>query len=461
MASETILNLIYLLAAVLFVMLFKLLSKPKTSVRGNLIGSIGMLVAVVATLLYCNILRADVALAGIVVGAGIGVFMAYKTSMIAMPQMVGLLNGFGGGASFLVGGLSFYQAIHDSTSMDARFLTSIAVAAIIGTMTFSGSLIAFAKLRWKRISKAVVYPGMQIVKIALLVIAIALGAWLYLNPNNLSLYWIIGAISLVLGIALTISIGGADMPVVICLFNSYSGLAAAATGFVLSNTMLITAGSLVGASGLILTQLMCKAMNRSFMNVLAGGFGAGVSEEKDIYAGRIKRGAAEDVAALLDSANTVAIIPGYGMAAAGAHISVKELVDGLKSKGINVFFAIHPVAGRMPGHMYVLLSEAGIPSELMKEVDESNALMESVDVAIVLGANDTVNPAAETDPKSPLAGMPIIQAYKAGTVIVIKRSLRPGFAGVPNPLFINDKTMMYFDDAKKAITDIVSALKGG
>jgi NAD(P) transhydrogenase subunit beta len=294
MVSEAVLNLVYLLAAVLFVMLFKLLSKPKTSVLGNLLGSIGMLIAVVATLLYYNILKADVALAGIAVGGLIGAIMAYRTPMIAMPQMVGLLNGFGGGASLLVGGLSLYQAIYYHTPMDARFLISVAAAGIIGGITFSGSLIAFAKLQWKRVSGAVVYPGMQLVKLALLAIAVALGAWLYMNPYNMNLYWLVVAVSLALGIALTISIGGADMPVVISLLNSYSGLAAASTGFVLSNTMLIIAGSLVGTSGLILTNLMCKAMNRSFLNVLAGGFGAEVSKEEGFYSGRIKRATAED-----------------------------------------------------------------------------------------------------------------------------------------------------------------------
>ncbi len=459
MASEVILNLIYLLAAVLFVMLFKLLSRPKTSVWGNLLGSLGMLIAVVATLLYYNILRADVALAGIVVGGFIGAVMAYRTPMIAMPQMVGLLNGFGGGASLLVGGLSLYQAILNQSSMSPQFLISVAAAGIIGGVTFSGSLVAFAKLQWRRVSGALVYPGMQAVKVVLLLASLAGGVWLYTHPYLVGTYWLMVVISLVLGVALTVSIGGADMPVVISLLNSYSGLAAASTGFVLNNTMLIIAGSLVGTSGLILTHLMCKAMNRSFLNVLAGGFGAVVTKEEGFYAGRVKRATAEDVAALLESANTVAIVPGYGMAAAGAHIPLKELVDLLRSRGIDVFFAIHPVAGRMPGHMYVLLSEAGIPYELMKEVEEANSLMESVDVAIVVGANDVVNPVAETDPNSPLAGMPIVQAYKARTVIVIKRSLRPGFAGIPNPLFIRDNTLMYFEDAKKAIIDIIGALK--
>ncbi len=458
--SEATLNLIYLLAAVLFVMLFKLMSKPRTAVTGNLLGSLGMFIAVMATLLYYNILRADVALAGIAVGAAIGALIAYRTPMIAMPQMVGLLNGLGGGASLIVGGLGLYQAIYSGVPMEPHFLASVVAAGIIGGVTLSGSLIAFSKLQWRRFEKAIVYPGMQAVKIALLALAIGTGIMLAMNPAQMTLYWVMVGISLVLGIALTISIGGADMPVVISLLNAYSGLAAASTGFVLNNTMLIIAGSLVGTSGIILTNLMCKAMNRSFLNVIAGGFGAVAAEEKDFYAGRIRRATAEDVAALLEAANTVAIVPGYGMAAAGAHIPLKELVDTLQSKGIDVFFAIHPVAGRMPGHMYVLLSEAGIPYEIMKGVEESNALMESVDVAIVVGANDVVNPVAETDPKSPLAGMPIIQVYKAKTVIVIKRSLRPGFAGIPNPLFIRDNTLMYFEDAKKAIVDVIGELKG-
>ncbi len=458
--SEAVLNLVYLLAAVLFVMQFKLMSRPKTAPLGNLLGSTGMLIAVVATLLHYGILRADVALAGMAVGSAIGAFIAFRTPMIAMPQMVGLLNGLGGGASLIVGWLGLYRAIHEGVEIPPHFIASVIAAGIIGGVTFLGSMVAFAKLQWRKFEKAIVYPGMQVVKLGLLAASVGAGLLLALNPLNHTMYWVMVALAMALGVALTISIGGADMPVVISLLNAYSGLAAAATGFVLNNTMLIIAGSLVGTSGIILTNLMCKAMNRSFLNVLAGGFGAEVVHEKDFYAGRIRRATAEDVAALLEAARTVAIVPGYGMAVAGAHIPLKELVDILRSRGVEVFFAIHPVAGRMPGHMYVLLSEAGIPYELMKGVEEANALMESVDVAIVVGANDVVNPLAETDPNCPLAGMPIIQVYKARTVIVIKRSLRPGFAGIPNPLFIRDNTMMYFEDARKAIVDIIGELKG-
>ncbi|MCB0273361.1 MAG: NAD(P)(+) transhydrogenase (Re/Si-specific) subunit beta, partial [Calditrichaeota bacterium] len=305
------------------------------------------------------------------------------------------------------------------------------------------------------------YPGEQIVKVLLLVASVALGAYVVLNPLDVSYYWYLAIVSTLLGVLLVIAIGGADMPVVVALLNSYSGLAAAATGFVLSNSVLIISGSLVGASGLILTNIMCKAMNRSLANVLFGGFGAVATTEKqdDIYAGKVKATSADELAMLLDSVQRVVIVPGYGMAVAQAQHTVRDLYNFLENKGITCEFAIHPVAGRMPGHMNVLLAEADIPYDKLIEMDEINPTMEQVDVAIVLGANDVVNPLARTDPSSPIAGMPIIDVDRARTVIVVKRSLSPGFAGIPNPLFAADNTLMFFGDGKKAIQETVAALK--
>ncbi|ADM27820.1 NAD(P)(+) transhydrogenase (AB-specific) [Ignisphaera aggregans DSM 17230] len=456
-----ILNLLYLLAAVFFILAFKMLSSPRRAIFGNLIGSIGMFIAVIATVLYYGFANISVVISGIAIGGLIGAIMALKVPMTAMPQMVAILNGLGGGASMLVSGISLIESIEvTKTSLSMDYIASVIAGGIIGAVTLSGSMVAAAKLQWHRIERPIMFRGIHIVTALLLALSILFGV-LIPYTNNVNMFWLMSAIALVLGIFLVLPIGGADMPVVISLLNSYSGLAAAATGFVLRNTMLIIAGSLVGTSGIILTNLMCKAMNRSFINVLLGGFGSKVIESQDIYQGKIKRASAEDVAELLRSARKVVIVPGYGMAVAQAHYPLKELVNILESMGIEVDFAIHPVAGRMPGHMNVLLAEAGIPYEKMKGLEEINPIMEQVDVAIVVGANDIVNPYAETDPKSPIYGMPIVQVYKAKTVVVIKRSLAPGFAGIPNPLFTYDNTLMYFEDARKAILDIIAELKSG
>jgi NAD(P) transhydrogenase subunit beta len=457
------LNLSYLLASILFIVGLKQLGHPKTASRGNQLGAVGMLIAVLATLLDQNILTYEWIVGGILLGSLIGIVLALKIQMTAMPQLVAVLNGFGGIASVLVAGSALQMSIpRYEYVVNYQEIISIVFSAIIGGVTFSGSFVAFGKLQGFITEKAVRYSGDQAVKIIIGLVCIALGVYNTIFPTQESIYWILSSVSLLLGIFLVIPIGGADMPVVISLLNSYSGIAASATGFVLNNNVLIIAGSLVGASGIILTQIMCKAMNRSLTNVLFGGFGAVASETKDdgnFYTGKVKSTSAEEVAMLLDIARTVVIVPGYGMAVAQAQHAVRDLYQLLTNKGIDVTFAIHPVAGRMPGHMNVLLAEADIPYDRLKEMDEINGTFENVDVVIVNGANDVTNPSAKNDPKSPIAGMPILDVDKAKTVVVIKRSLSPGFAGIPNPLYIADNCLMLFGDGKKATQEMISALK--
>ncbi len=457
------LNLSYLVASILFIVGLKQLGTPKTASRGNILGAIGMLIAVLVTLLDRNILSYEWIAVGVLIGSVIGVVMALKIQMTAMPQLVAILNGFGGIASVLVAGSALQLSIPKyQYAVNYQEIISIVFSAIVGGVTFSGSFIAFGKLQGFITEKAVRYSGDQVVKIVVGLVCIGLGVYNTIFPTEESIYWILSAVSLLLGIFLVIPIGGADMPVVISLLNSYSGIAASATGFVLNNNVLIIAGSLVGASGIILTQIMCKAMNRSLTNVLFGGFGAIATETKEdgnFYAGKVKSTSAEEVAMLLDIARSVVIVPGYGMAVAQAQHAVRDLYQLLTNKGIDVTFAIHPVAGRMPGHMNVLLAEADIPYDRLKEMDEVNGMFENVDVVIVNGANDVTNPLAKTDPKSPIAGMPILDVGLAKTVVVIKRSLSPGFAGVPNPLYIADNCLMLFGDGKKATQEMISALK--
>ncbi len=461
MLPEYVINLVYVLAAVLFVLGLKGLTHPRTAVRGNLLGAVGMLLAVVVTLLDRQIVSYTVIIAGFVLGAAIGAILAQRIAMTAMPQLVALFNGFGGVASVLVAGAAFLEAVALQRSGDVQLSVATAATGLIGAVTFWGSLIAFGKLQGVISEKAVSFPAQRVVNAILFVVCVILGVVLVLNPANTFVYWILVAAASVLGVLVVIPIGGADMPVVIALLNSYSGLAAAATGFVLSNNVLIVAGSLVGASGVILTNIMCKAMNRSLTNVLFGKFAP--SEEgpsaDEVYAGKVTSAAAEEVAMVLDGVQRVIFVPGYGMAVAQAQHAVRDLATVLEARGVTVEYAIHPVAGRMPGHMNVLLAEADVPYEKLVEMDTINPTMAQVDVAIVIGANDVVNPVARTDPKSPIAGMPIIDVDKARTVVVIKRSLSPGFAGIPNPLFAADNTLMYFGDGKKAIIDLLAAVK--
>jgi NAD(P) transhydrogenase subunit beta len=458
-------NLGYLAASVLFILTFKGLSHPRTAVRANLLGSIGMLIAVVATFLLLGGEGAagyGVILGGMAVGGVIGALLALKIHMTAMPQMVALLNGFGGAASVLVAGAALLEALALGQVPSAQFTVATAAAGIIGAVTFFGSLVAFAKLEELIGGRPVLFPGQRGLNGGLLLGALGLGGWLVATPETAWLYAVIVAAAAVLGVTGVLPIGGADMPVVITLLNSYSGLAACATGFVLDNNMLIVAGSLVGASGIILTQIMCRAMNRPITNVLFGGVGAEVvtgTAAADVYAGKVKAASAEEIAMVLEAARRVVIVPGYGLAVAQAQHAVRDLASLLEARGVEVDFGIHPVAGRMPGHMNVLLAEADIPYEKVKEMDVVNPSFAQTDVVIVIGANDVVNPLARTDPTSPIAGMPILDVDKARTVIVIKRSLSPGFAGIPNPLFAADNTLMYFADGKQAVLDLIGAAR--
>jgi NAD(P) transhydrogenase subunit beta len=397
---------------------------------------------------------------GLLIGSLIGAWLALSVEMTSMPQMVGLLNGLGGGASTLVA----WADLELNSVQTVDSLIAIGVSGLIGTVTFWGSLVAYAKLQeFKKFRKPFSFPMQPVINGVLLVIGLAAIYWLTNAASDMSqtfAYLGILIVASVLGVFLVLPIGGADMPVVISLMNSYSGLAGAATGFVINNDALIIAGSLVGASGIILTQIMCKAMNRSLPNVLfgkmaAGGDGGNVDE---IYA-NVRSTSADDIAMILDGASRVVFVPGYGMAVAQAQHAVRDLSKLLESRQCTVEYAIHPVAGRMPGHMNVLLAEADISYDKLKEMDEINPTLDTVDVAIVIGANDVVNPVARTDPNSPIAGMPIIDVDKCRTVIVIKRSLSPGFAGIPNPLFALPNTLMYYADGQQAVLDIVKAMK--
>ncbi len=452
---DAIEKLAYLIASVLFIFGLKLMAHPRSAVRGNVLGALGMALAVAVVLMRID--AYGVVIAGLVVGGAIGAVLAVKIQMTAMPQLVALFNGFGGLASVFVAGGALLQS--KDPALDELLATG--ASGLIGAVTFSGSIVAFGKLQelalFRRPAKL---PAQQAVNALLALVCVVLigalvreQAWAYI-PLVL--------VALGLGVALTNPIGGADMPVVIALLNSYSGLAAAATGFVIDNNVLIISGSLVGASGVILTNLMCKAMNRSLFNVLFGVMGAESAggDVDEIYA-TVRSTTPEDVALILDGAQRVVFVPGYGMAVAQAQHAVRNLAKLLEERGVEVQYAIHPVAGRMPGHMNVLLAEADVPYEQLVEMDDINPTMDTVDVAIVVGANDVVNPVARTDPNSPIYGMPIIDVDKARTVVVIKRSLSPGFAKIPNPLFAADNTLMLFSDAQKALIEIGSALKEG
>jgi NAD(P) transhydrogenase subunit beta len=462
---ETIINLAYVLSSVLFVFGLKGLGHPRTAVRGNLTGAVGMAIAILVTLVDARVLHYEIIIIGSIIGAIVGATLAIKIRMTAMPQMVALFNGFGGGASVLVAGAALLesQGVAVTGSME-QLLVATVLSGLIGSVTFWGSIVAYFKLEEKLIpGGAVHFPAQPVVQALFALACVVLGVMMVMNPTEMIWYWMLVLVAAFLGILVTIPIGGADMPVVIALLNSYSGLAGAATGFVLSNNVLIIAGSLVGASGLILTGIMCKAMNRPWTNVLFGSLGPteGAPTADEVYAGKVKSASPEEVAMVFDAAQRVVIVPGYGMAVSQAQHAVRDLANLLESRGVTVEFAIHPVAGRMPGHMNVLLAEADIPYDKLKEMDEVNPTMDTVDVAMVIGANDVVNPVARTDPQSPIAGMPIIDVDRAKTCIVLKRSLSPGFAGIPNPLFAAPNTLMMFADGKKGMLELLAALKQG
>ncbi len=458
-----LMDLAYLVAGVLFIVGLKRLSSPATARSGNMLGATGMLVAMAATLLHWEIVSFTWIIVGLLLGSVVGLVLAKTVKMTAMPQMVALLNGFGGGASALVAGDEYlrYAAGTMSPSMDVQ--TTIMLSVIIGAVTFSGSLIAFGKLQELITGRAVTYPGQQLVAGVLFAGTIGLAAWLVAGDPDLPLYIVLTVLALVLGVLFVIPIGGADMPVVISLLNSYSGLAAAMTGFVLDNNVLIVSGALVGASGIILTQIMCRAMNRSLTNVLFGAFGSVVTAGPGTSAeGKTVRDiTAEDAAVLLGYARSVIFVPGYGLAVSQAQHQVRELADLLSARGVDVKYAIHPVAGRMPGHMNVLLAEANVPYDQLIEMERINPEFPRTDVAVVIGANDVVNPAARHDASSPIYGMPILDVDAASNVIVMKRSMNPGFAGIENELFYADNTRMLFGDAKASLTKLVTEIKAG
>jgi H+-translocating NAD(P) transhydrogenase subunit beta len=454
----------YLVAAVLFILGLKRLSSPATARSGNMLGATGMLVAVGATLLHWEIISFAWILVGIVIGAAIGTLMARRVQMTSMPQMVALLNGFGGGASALVAGDEYLRFAGGHIDAPLNVQATIMLSVLIGGLTFSGSLVAFAKLQELVTGRAVTYPGQKVVNGIIFGGAFLLALYLVVGEPNLPLYAVLTAAALVIGVLFVIPIGGADMPVVISLLNSFSGIAASMTGFVLGNNVLIVSGALVGASGIILTKIMCDAMNRSLANVLFGAFGSNITAAGSDAGpdGRSVRDiSAEDASILLAYARSVVFVPGYGLAVSQAQHQVRELSDLLQAKGVDVKYAIHPVAGRMPGHMNVLLAEANVPYPQLIEMDDINPEFPRTDVAVVIGANDVVNPAARHDTTSPIFGMPILDVDYAKTVIVMKRSMNPGFAGIENELFFGDNTRMLFGDAKKSLTALIQQVKVG
>ena len=457
--SQHIINLIYLLAATLFMVGIKYLSSPETAKKGNVLSMIGMGAAIGATLAAPEINGFTLIIAGIIIGTAIGAYVAIKVKMTAMPEMVGLLNGCGGAASALVA-LAEFQG--NSTGFPPFTLLTLLLSLIIGGLTFTGSLMAYAKLQGLIPTRPVTYPGQQVINGIIVLATVALSWLVFQDSTNLLTIAGVLVLSLGLGVLAVIPIGGADMPVIICLLNSYSGLAVSMTGFALSNNALIITGSLVGASGIFLTKIMCDAMNRSLANVLFSAFGK--VEESAAAAGNVpaqtmKGVEIEDVATILSNAGSLIIVPGYGMAAAQAQHTTRELADYLGGHGVEVRYAIHPVAGRMPGHMNVLLAEADVPYEQLFAMDDINDDFGATDVVLVIGANDVVNPAAKTNPGSPIYGMPVLDVEKARTVIVLKRSMNVGFAGIDNELFAMDNTMMLFGDAKTSLQKVLAALK--
>ncbi len=480
---EDFAKFLYLLATTLFIFGIKDMSKVRTARRGNLISAVGMLLAIVTTVMAPGPgihLSWGLVLVGLSIGSAIGAWLARTVEMTAMPEMVALFNGFGGGASLLVAMAVFWgdYFAHDAISGQPAagvaslgltgpvvWVVAIVLSVLVGGVTLTGSLVAMGKLSGKIPGGSILLKGRHLLNLALLLLAVLLAwsiGWSTHGGLAVALLFLLALVSMALGILVVIPIGGADMPVVISLLNSYSGIAASMAGFVIGNSLLIVAGALVGASGLILTNLMCKAMNRSLLNVLVGGFGgdSGGGGDHSDYT-NVKSASPEEAAMILEDAMKVIIVPGYGMAVAQAQHVVKALGVELEKRGAEVSYAIHPVAGRMPGHMNVLLAEADVPYEQLFELERINDEFRNADVAIVIGANDVVNPAATDDPSSPIAGMPILNAADAGTVLVIKRSLSPGYAGVKNPLFERDNTLMCFGDGKAFVSAVLDELKEG
>jgi NAD(P) transhydrogenase subunit beta len=461
-SRETLIDLLYLFSATTFLVALKGLGSPKHARRGNMVAAFGMLVAIVATFFkYVDghpLHHVNLILLAMFIGALVAVPTARFVEMTAMPQLVAIFNGVGGGAASLV---SITEFVHIKSTNPATYVTlEVLLGVLIGTVSFSGSAIAFAKLQELMTGRPITYPGQQVFNAVFGLVALGLIVTILVSGST-ALLWVLLAIAFVLGIAFVLPIGGADVPVLISLLNSFTGLAVAASGFTLGSNLLIIAGTLVGASGILLTRLMSKAMGRSLSNVLFSAFGSNITATgASAVEGRsVRSGSPEDAAVLMTYASKVVIIPGYGLAVAQAQHVLRELADELESKGIKVLYAIHPVAGRMPGHMNVLLAEANVPYDELVEMDEANSELQTADVALVVGANDTVNPAAANDPASPIYGMPIIHADLAENVIFLKRSMRPGFAGIDNELLYNPKTTLVFGDAKDTLTKIVAAVK--
>ena len=478
--KQNLIDIAYLVSAIMFIYGLKRLQSPATARKGNQLAALGMFVAVLATLFYQQILTPVQMIIGVVIGGGFGAILAKRVEMTGMPELVAAFNGFGGIASALVAGAEIAKILaetgtqHGAVDMGGVDAITISLSVLIGMVTFTGSFVAFGKLSGRISGNPISFPGMRLFTILFMLSAVAAIVWMTINMDAIGSdgFFLtpmveagiaIAAVGALLGILLVIPIGGADMPVVVALLNSYSGLAAAATGFVLDNTALIVSGALVGASGLILTNIMCEAMNRSLFNVLIGGFGgdsAGGPEGAASTEGlTVNSTTADDVAILLSYASKVIFVPGYGMAVAQAQHAVRELAEELAKKDVDVKFAVHPVAGRMPGHMNVLLAEANVPYDQLYEMDDINGEFETTDVAVVIGANDVVNPAARHDKSSPIYGMPILNVDKAATSIVLKRSMRPGYAGIDNELFYNPNNQMLFGDAKDSISSVVNEVK--
>ena len=451
-------SILYVVSSILFIIGIKRLSHPKTARSGNFIASLGMLIAIITTLVSSTTVNLELVAIGIIVGSVIGTFFAIRVEMTQMPQMVAIFNGFGGIASALIAAAEF---LNPSEPLLSFSVVTISLSVFVGTLTFSGSFIAFGKLQGFISGQPIVFFGQQFLNAIIGISILGLSIYITLDPEQINIFYLIIAASAIIGIGLTIPIGGADMPVVISLLNSYSGIAAASTGFVLNNNALIISGALVGASGLILTNIMCKGMNRSLANVIFGAVGLEQTTRSDGATKQIniKSYSTEEAAMIFDAAEKIIVVPGYGLAVAQAQHAVREVAEFLAKNGKTVLYAIHPVAGRMPGHMNVLLAEANIPYDQLKDLDEVNNEFEDCDVALVLGANDVVNPAARHDSSSPIYGMPILDVDKSRTVIINKRTMNTGFAGVQNELFGYDNSIMVFGDAKDMLQKLLKDLK--
>lgn len=451
-------QLIYLIAAYFFIRGIKMLGSPATARKGNQNAAIGMLIGVLVTLLDQEIVTLELIIVGVIIGSVIGALLAKKVAMTAMPELVAVLNGFGGGSSALVAWGEYARAT-DPTLLTPDSLFTAGLSVFIGAITFTGSFVAFGKLKGFISGNSITFPGLNVINISSMIAVLVLVVLFTLDPTNTTYFWIILGLSLVIGITSVIPIGGADMPVVISLLNSYSGVAAALAGFVLGNNLLIVSGALVGAAGLILTQIMCKAMNRSLVNVIFGAFAA--SSAKSASSGgdkTVRETSADDLAIQIAYASKVVIVPGYGLAVAQAQHIIKEIAAKLENRGVQVKYGIHPVAGRMPGHMNVLLAEADVPYDQLLDMDQINPEFKSTDVVLIIGANDVVNPMAKTEPGSPIYGMPILNVDEAKRTVVFKRSMSPGYAGIDNPLFYAENNQMFFGDAKKSLQSLNEAL---